>query len=247
MNDLICENPRIAFFDSGIGGLNLLAECVRRLPYANFTYFADNFNMPYGNLSRDELFIKAEKFFERIAALDPQAAVIACNTVTAVCVKRLREKYSFPIIGIEPAVKPAAKNGGKCLVLATSATADSSSISNLIAQYGNGSTQVIGCPNLAAYIEHNIFNIEENEVIKMLPKCSPDSVVLGCTHYSYVKDVIKRFYNCEVYDGICGTADRLCDVLTQKYALNNTRFHGINFCGGDEKKNRAVFALIFPI
>ena len=247
MNDLINGNLRVAFFDSGIGGLNLLAQCTRRMPYANFTYFADNFNMPYGTLDSDELFYKADKIFVKIAALDPHAAVIACNTVTAVCAKRLRAKYSFPIIGVEPAVKPAARSGGKCLVLATPATALSRSISTLLERYGNGVTQVAACPNLADYIERNIFNIDENEIIKMLPEYSPDSVVLGCTHYTYVKDIVKKFYNCEIYDGIYGTADRICNVLPQKCAHSGSFSQEINFCGGDEGKNRAVFSLLFPI
>lgn len=247
MNDLFCGNPRVAFFDSGIGGLNLLAECARRLPSASFTYFADNFNVPYGRLSPDELYGRADKVFERISALNPQAAVIACNTVTAVCARRLREKYSFPIIGIEPAVKPAAKGGSNCLVLATPATARSTAISNLVKKYGNGITQVVACPNLAAYIERNIFNLDENEVIKMLPECSPDSVVLGCTHYTYVKDTIQRFYSCDVYDGICGTADLICKTLSQNHSKTALIRPEIKFCGGDESKNRAVFSLIFPI
>lgn len=247
MNDLILAKPRIVFFDSGIGGLNLLAECAHRLSCAEFYYFADNYNMPYGNLSRDELYFKADEIFEKIAALGPQAVVIACNTVTAVCAKKLREKYPFPIVGVEPAVKPAAKNGGKCLVLATPATAESPQISKLVEKYGNGITRVIACPNLAQYIEHNIFHMEEEKIIEMLPKCSPSSVVLGCTHYTYAKDIIKRFYNCEVYDGIYGTANRLCNILSLKNTENEPHFPQINFLGGDESKNRAVFALVFPI
>lgn len=247
MNDLICIRPRVALFDSGIGGLNLLAECVRRLPYASFTYFADNFNMPYGALGKDELFTKADMFFEQIASLNPQAAIIACNTVTALCAKKLREKYTFPIIGIEPAIKPAAQSGGKCLVIATPVTAESQSVSKLVEKYGCGITKVISCPNLAEYIEHNIFNIEEAEVVKMLPKYSPDCVVLGCTHYAYVKDIIKKFYNCKIYDGIYGTTERLCNILSQKYAP--IAFYGptIEFRGGDASKNKAVFSLLFPI
>ncbi len=246
MNDLFCGNPRVAFFDSGIGGLNLLAECARRLPNVNFTYFADNYNMPYGVLQKDELLSKAESFFEKIAATNPQAAVIACNTVTAVCAKRLREEYSFPIIGIEPAVKPAAHNGKKCLVLATNATANSEAIRNLVEKFGNGTTRVVACPNLAAYIERNIFNIDEGEVVKMLPRTSADSVVIGCTHYTYAKNAIKKFYGCEVFDGIEGTAVRLCSTLSLNCASNSPTNRKIEFCGGDEKKNREVFSLIFP-
>lgn len=247
MNDLFCENPRIAFFDSGIGGLNLLARCVQRIPNASFTYFADNYNVPYGALGGDELYIKTDKFFEQIATLNPQAAVIACNTVTAACAKRLREKYTFPIVGVEPAIKPAAKNGGSSLVLATPATANSASVYSLVQKFGNEITKVVACHNLAAYIENNVFSIDKNEVIKMLPKYSPDSVVLGCTHYIFVRDIIKRFYNCEVYDGVGGTVNRLCSVL----ALNNPEITphcpAIEFRGGDESKNRAVFSLLFPI
>lgn len=243
----MCGKPRVAFFDSGIGGLNLLAECARRLPYASFTYFADNFNMPYGALSGDELFYKADGFFEKITSLDPQVAVIACNTVTATCAKRLREKYDFPIIGVEPAIKPAVKRGGVCLVLATPATAESASFSKLIQKYGNSSTRVLACPDLAMYIEHNIFNIDENEIIKMLPKYSPDSVVLGCTHYAYVKDIIKRYYDCDIYDVINGTANRLCSLMPKNNAQNEYSSPDINFCCGDESKNKAVFSLIFPI
>ena len=247
MNDLFSVCPRIAFFDSGIGGLNLLAECARRLPNVSFTYFADNFNVPYGRLSPDELYDKADKVFEKIAALNPQAAVIACNTVTAVCAKRLREKYSFPIVGIEPAVKPAAKKGGNCLVLATPATAESKAILSLIEKYGRGITRVVACPNLAAYIERNIFNIDGEEVIKMLPEYSPDSVVLGCTHYTYVKDIIKRFYSCDIYDGIYGTADLVYKTLSQNTVQTAQIRPEIKFCGGDESKNREVFSLLFPI
>ena len=247
MNDFICSNTRVAFFDSGIGGLNLLAECARRIHYADFTYFADNYNMPYGALDAEELFYKVDKIFERIAATDPQAAVIACNTVTATCAKQLRAKYSFPIVGVEPAIKPAAISGGKSLVLATPATAVSRSIAILMEKYGNGNIQVVACPNLARYIEHNIFNIDETEIVKMLPKCSPDSVVLGCTHYSFVKNIIERFYNCEIFDGIYGTADRLSHVLPQKYAQNDWRQPKVDFCGGDEIKNSAVFSTLFPI
>lgn len=246
MNELISENPRVAFFDSGIGGLNLLAECVRRLPYANFTYFADNYNMPYGALGSNELLIKIDEIFETIAAYGPHVAVIACNTVTAVCAKQLRGKYSFPIVGVEPAIKPAAQKGGKCLVLSTPVTANSASISTLLKKYGNGITEVVACPNLAEYIERNIFNIEEREIIKLLPKCSPDRVVLGCTHYTYIKDIVKRFYDCEIYDGIYGAANRLCNILAPNCPNMAPSDSLIVFSGGDVSKNKAVFSTLFP-
>ena len=87
----------------------MLGECIKRIPNKQFVYFADNFNVPYGNYSEEKILILANKIFSEIQQYNPIAAVIACNTVTAVCIEYLRNKYSFPIIGIQPAIKPAAR------------------------------------------------------------------------------------------------------------------------------------------
>ncbi len=143
------KNLTVCFFDSGIGGLNLLCECALRLENVNFKYFADNYNVPYGNLSTREITEKADAVFSQIEKTKPAAAVIACNTVTARCAAYLRAKYPFPIVGVQPAVKPAAENGGNCVVLATQATASSESLQELIQNYGKGVTEVVPCPELA--------------------------------------------------------------------------------------------------
>ena len=140
-------------------------------------------NVPYGNLPQDELKKKVERIFSGISALKPAAAVVACNTVTARCIKSLRADYSFPIVGIQPAVKEAVKTGGKCIVFATPATATSSSLKKLIDAYGNAQTEVVACPKFAAFVERNIFNLDEEELINLLPDVTADAVVLGCTHY----------------------------------------------------------------
>lgn len=233
-------NPEVCFFDSGIGGLSLLYECVCRLPRVNFTYFADNFRVPYGALPHEELIQISDEKFTEISTLNPAAAVVACNTLTAQCIDFLRKKYSFEIIGIQPAIKPAAATGGKCLVLATPSTAGSQSIKQLAERYGGGRCEIISCPDLAQYIEQNIENLSDCGIINLLPKVKADSVVLGCTHYVFAKEIIKNYYNCPVFDGIEGTAVHLCDKLgiSDHHA---PRAQKIVFCGGDSSKNRRIF------
>lgn len=233
--------PTVCFFDSGIGGLNALSACMRRLPNADYIYVADNGNVPYGNLSPQELLSAADGCFETLAKFAPDAAVIACNTVTAQCAEYLRKKYPFPIIGIQPAVKPAAASGGKCVVLATAATAKSESLRRLIKEYGNGVTQTVVCPELASYIERNIFNLNEEGLDAVLPDLTAQSVVLGCTHYIFAKEYIKRKYACSVFDGIDGTVNRICSVLAAKPCGNALQKPALTFVGGDKIKNKKVF------
>lgn len=233
-------NHPVCVFDSGIGGLTLFAECVKKYPDVDFAYFADNYNVPYGNLPPDRIYELTLSVFEKIARLNPRAAIIACNTATAVCAQMLREKYAFPILGIQPAIKPAAINGDKILVLATRATVKSRTFGSLIARYGTDKTRVIDCPDLAEYIERNIDSYPEIDVSRFLPEASPDAVVLGCTHYSFVKKSIKNRYECPTYDGISGTVDHLKPFLGigDHIVVNN---RNIAFLCGDFDKNKAVF------
>ena len=232
-------NPLVCFFDSGIGGLTLLAQCVKKLPRVNFTYFADNYRMPYGNLTREQILSYVDEIFQKIQKLEPAAAVVACNTVTAQCIEWLRNKYAFKIIGIQPAVKPAVSANKRCLVLATPATVESSALKELIKKTG-GNVTVKACPELAEYVEKEIFVCSVKDVTNLLPSVKTDSVVLGCTHYSFIKDVIKEFYNCPVFDGNEGTANHLCEILGICDHLT-PRAQKITFSGGDVTKNRAVF------
>ena len=183
--------------------------------------------------------------FTEINKQAPAAAVVACNTVTATAIDYLRKKYDFPIIGIQPAVKPAAAVG-HCTVLATPATANSAALKNLVEKYGNNRTTVIACPGLAHYIENNIFNINETEVLKILPAAKTDGIVLGCTHYAFVKEIIAKKYNCPVYDGVEGTAARLCRVLelNDNLPTQNLQKSEAFFVGGDTKKNESVYKLL---
>ena len=237
----------VCVFDSGIGGLNLLHACAVRCPGADFLYFADNFNMPYGELPAEKVRRFVFDAFKKIASFSPAAAVVACNTATALCIADLRAQYPFPVIGIQPAVKQAVERRGGCLVLATPATSASPSFARLCADYGEGRAQVLPCPGLAEYIERGIGAFPSFDGISRIlprPDSSPSCVVLGCTHYVFARDAIARHYGCDTFDGILGTADHLADILGKK--LNNSLINqNIEFIGGDHVKNEQIYRKIF--
>ena len=149
----------IAFFDSGIGGLTVLNECKKRLPWETFYYYGDNKRAPYGNLSAEKIKKYVARAFKRFQRLRVKAVVLACNTVTAVCVEELRMKYPFPIIGAEPAVLPAAKGGCETFVLTTRATYESKRFQALLKKaaslYPKTKISAFPCDGLAGEIEKN--------------------------------------------------------------------------------------------
>lgn len=240
--DNIVRSKRLAcFFDSGIGGIALLNECEKRSDNCRFAYFSDNYNVPYGNRSHEEILKLVSAAFEKIENLHPDVAVVACNTVTAECIKPLRQKYDFPIIGIQPAVKPAIEQCGSCAVLATPATAASEALKTLVSKYGGETNvKIIPCPELAAYIENNVFNYDIAKLNSLLPDVDCASIVLGCTHYSFIKDVINERYNKPVFDGLEGTAANFCKILgiSDHYTSGGNE---VMFYGGNVSKNYYIY------
>ncbi len=206
----------IAFFDSGIGGLTVLSACEKRLPSALFYYYGDNQHAPYGNLPPKLIRKYVFRVFKKFQRLRVSAAVIACNTATAVCVDELRKKYSFPILGVEPAVYTAAANGGRVLVLATKTTCQSQRLKDLCEKASRDFPNVEICiresERLAEAIERNVHDASY-DFTSYLPRERADAVVLGCTHYIYIVEQIRRYYACPVYDGNEGIARRLEEVL----------------------------------
>lgn len=207
---------RVAFFDSGIGGLTVLAACKKRFPDEYFYYYGDNRHAPYGNLDEQRIRRYVFTAFDKFQHLRVKAAVVACNTVTALCIDELRARYSFPIIGAEPAVLTAARRGGVVWVLTTRATYNSERFVKLCTRarekYPKSVIKPIACDCLAGTIEANIKDKNFNYMVA-LPRGDPDTVVLGCTHYIYIKEQIRAYYGCEVFDGNEGIAKRLSAVL----------------------------------
>ena len=202
----------VLFFDSGIGGLTVLAECKKRLPCATFYYYGDNARAPYGNLPNAKIKRYVFEIFQSLESLQPSAAVIACNTVTALCIDALRKKYTYPIIGVEPAVLSAAKAGGEIFVLATKATCESARFRSLcdraFKKYPTAIIRPFACESLAGTIEKHLTD-QAFDFSPLFPKGKPHSIVLGCTHYVFIKEQIQSFYGAPTYDGNVGVANRL--------------------------------------
>ena len=215
------EEKFTAFFDSGVGGLALLGEFCKRFPGERCIYYGDNTNAPYGNRSHAEICFLTEKAFAEISRYPIKAALIACNTVTAECVEEMRKKYTFPIVGIEPAIKPAALSfpGGKVLLLATRATLQSERMKKLLSEY-----------------------LEKISLAEHLPKGEFDAVVLGCTHYSFLRKKIESWFACPVFDGIAATVRRLA-IVANICSENDRKTvkSGLFFMGSGAKKNKSVF------
>ena len=251
---------RVGIFDSGIGGLTVLKECVRIVPEAKYFYFGDNQRAPYGNRSEEEIFSFAREALDKFRRMKADAVVIACNTVTAVCLDTFRREYPFPLIGIEPAVKPAAGRGGEALVLATLRTAKSARLKILTERFSGCSFRIAPCPYLAEAIEEYFSEGERFLLSAHLPEGKFDSVVLGCTHYAFFAEEISAFYRAPVFDGATGVAKRLDQVLemlrlgigdhyvttikTNKSLRKNRmndRIKGVKFIGKCKNLNRKVY------
>ena len=197
----------IGIFDSGVGGLSVLNKIHSKLPNESLVYIADSINAPYGSknnsfvLERSIIIVNFLVENHKIKLL-----VIACNTATASTISKLREIYNFPIIGMEPAIKPAneASRNKKVGILATEGTINSSKFSALLDFY-SGETQffIQPCIGLVEYIEHGEINSAEvisllHKNLKPLLEHNVDVVVLGCTHYIFIKKIVERFFNNKV-------------------------------------------------
>ena len=225
----------IAVYDSGVGGISVLKELVLLMPNENFIYFGDSANAPYGTKSHDEICRFTLDNIKKLADDGIKAIVIACNTATSVCIEKLREIYKdIPVVGIEPALKPAVENeeNSTVLVMATPLTLREKKFEHLLENYDDNAKKIIKlpCPGLMELVEKGITDGKEME--DFLKTCfadielgEVDSVVLGCTHYPFAKDAIKKFLpNAEFFDGGAGTARQLKRCLEQKELL----------CDGDE-------------
>lgn len=244
----------VVVFDSGIGGLNLLYECAKRMPRARYFYASDNDNVPYGNRSAEEILSLTLKTLEGIERLNPALLAVACNTVTARCIESLRQRFSFPVVGIQPAVKQAEEVGGRCLVLATEATVNSQAFKNLLKKFAPEEAVTVACHGLADYIEKNIFSLPERLPDGLLPEIKVDSVVLGCTHYAFVKRQIERLYHCPVFDGMAGTADhcaKICGTSDHLSPFTGKTDHlcynklQITYLAGNRAKNEQILKYLF--
>ena len=214
-----CSDGFVGVFDSGVGGISVLRSLVAELPHEDFRFFGDSANAPYGEKTEAQVLELARAIVERMLAEGAKALVIACNTATSVAAAPLRAAYpDVPIIGIEPALKPAVVAGphDRILVMATPVTLRLDKYHELAETYAQGANVAsVPCPGLAARIEQG--NLDAPDVRELIAGCvgsyagAVDSVVLGCTHYPFVRDVIAQVLGPGVrfFDGGAGTARQL--------------------------------------
>ena len=205
---------RVGVFDSGIGGLNVLAACQRLLPQVQYYYYGDNRNAPYGSRPPAEIAELVRSALCRFEKNGVHAAVLACNTATVVCLDEMRREFAFPIIGVEPAVCAAARVVKSALVLCTPRTAESARLGRLLEENPSCKFTVSPCPALAAAIENKLLRGDPVVLSDHLPQGSFDGVVLGCTHYAFLREGISSYYqHALVFDGSEGAAQQLALVL----------------------------------
>lgn len=213
---------KIGVFDSGMGGTTILEAVKKRLPEAEYRYIADSENCPYGEKSNSLLYEIVRGQVEVLRDWGADVIVIACNTATVRCIDKLRRDYpELKFVGTEPAVKLALKTGArKVLVLATPNTVKSERM-KMLAEKNHGDNQkvdLLACPGLARIIEDN-YRADDKPIIWKLHELLTvdedyEAVVLGCTHYSLVKDLIQKFYpKAELIDGADGVARRVEELV----------------------------------
>ncbi len=215
----------IGVFDSGVGGLALLRDLRRVLPNEDFIYYGDRANAPYGAKSHAEILALSKNIVNELLTRGVKAIVVACNTATAVAIEPLRAAYpGLPIIGIEPAVKPARMAGcRRVLVLATPVTVRESRFAALLRANSGEGCEFIGvsCTELARLIEYGATSNDIEDYLRgvFAPYRGEgfDGIVLGCTHYPLALDEIKRAAGSDVsvFDGADGTARHTKNLLSE--------------------------------
>jgi glutamate racemase len=209
----------IGFFDSGIGGLTVLHEALKILPNEHYLYFADSDNAPYGVRSREDVRQLVFNAIRFLAEKQVKAIVIACNTATSVAIEDLRKQYTFPIIGMEPAVKPAVEAAApkKVLVFATELTLREEKLHRLVAKVdAEELVEYMPLQELVRYAEQ--FEFSPDIIIPYLQQKFAGidfneygAVVNGCTHFIFFNDSLRKVLppHIRIIDGNAGTVKNL--------------------------------------
>lgn len=224
------EQP-VGIFDSGIGGISVLRELTACMPGENFIYFGDSKNAPYGTKTLEEVRELTCADAARLMGQGVKALVVACNTATSAAIDILRETYrEIPVIGIEPALKPAvhAGNHKRVLVMATPMTLREEKFRHLMGQYRREAEILsLPCPGLVEFVERGELDGAElegflAELFAPFLEKPVDCVVLGCTHYPFVRGMIQKVLGSrvEIFDGGEGTA-RETQRRLKEYGLCN--------------------------
>ena len=212
---------KIGVTDSGFGGLSVLSELSNVIPEADFIYYGDLLNSPYGNKSPDQVYTFIDEICRFFISKEVSAIVVACNTATSVAIHKLRKKYHIPIFGMEPAIKPAVLENPdqKIAVLATPLTLKDEKFMRLgEALEAHTILKPIPCDGLATIIDSGDMDAARKylqPIFKDLEEDKINNIVLGCTHYVLIKSLFYEWNpNIKLYDGNRGTANHVRRIIT---------------------------------
>lgn len=213
----------VGVFDSGVGGISVLRDLRALMPDEDFIYFGDGANAPYGEKSSGEIRVLAWNVVEKLLDRGIKALVIACNTATAAAAPLIRERLDMPVVAMEPALKPASAcaHGGKVVVMATPLTLSLDKFKRLMSEYGRDALPM-PCPGLMDMVERGVVDGPEMDeylagVREKIGDVRVDAVVLGCTHYVFLRTAVERtFPGAQVIDGNGGTARQLKRLLEER-------------------------------
>ena len=231
------KNRPIAVFDSGMGGISVLKELLKVMPNEDYLYFGDSANAPYGTKSKDQVCSLTLEHAKNFLDEGVKGIVVACNTATSAAVRVMRQKYpEVPIVGIEPAVKPASQMPGhpKVLVLATPMTIREEKFQNLMHRFEEDAEILpMPCPGLMEFVERGDLKGDDlkeylENLLAEYKDNQVDAAVLGCTHYPFVREMIQKTLGDEVriFDGGEGTAREMRRRLEAEGLLTDSPKRG---------------------
>lgn len=256
------KDAPIGVFDSGVGGISVLRELVKIMPNEDYLYLGDSVNAPYGTKSLETVRKLTVAHIEELLHNGAKSIVIACNTATSAAVAVLREMYpEIPIVGIEPAVKPAvlAKPNSRIVVMATPMTLKQEKFRKLLMRYEDQAEIIpLPCPGLMEFVERGDLESEElrcylSGLLAPVLKETADAIVLGCTHYPFARRMISEVAGekIRIFDGGYGTAKEMQRRLGEAGLLSHKRGNGtVTFCNSrdtEEERRLCEFLLYAKI
>lgn len=252
---LVFDSRAIGVFDSGVGGLTVLHECLVNLPHEDYVYFGDTANFPYGSKGLDEVQKLAFSAAERLVGLGVKLIIVACNSAAAAALSQLQAEFTTPIVGV---VMPGARAAMQATrarsigVMATEATVRSGAYQNALRSLDAGlDIHAVACPRLAPLIQNgDVFSVEvENaarECVAPLKKAGVDTVILGCTHYPLIARMLRRLLGPSValIDSAEEIAREVGEILGRKGIGNHEGREGDYrfFASGDLREFKEVGA-----
>lgn len=231
------QNP-IGVFDSGVGGISVLRELVQLMPGEDYLYLGDSIHAPYGTKTLEEVRSLTIKNVELLLERGAKSIVVACNTATSAAVAVLRGMYpDLPLVGIEPAIKPAVLEnpGAHVVVMATPMTLRQEKFQRLMGMYEEQAQIVpLPCPGLMEFVERGDLDSDElrrylTELFWTVSENTMEVIVLGCTHYPFARDMIQQVVGekVKIYDGGNGTAREMKRRLGEVGLLNPSLKQGM--------------------